>query len=322
MSLIPILVMNLILFVITLLLIIADRLLVNYGECKISVIQDDEKDEFVVQGGNSLLSCLTDNGINISSSCGGKATCGYCKVKVLNGGGPMLPTEEIFMSREEKRDGIRLSCQVKVKNDIEVFIPDFLTTVKNIVKNKTYDESLNWRFNIASEVPIRHTKEKKRKLKRKDDEKNKIQNLVEEYKDTPGSLVPILQKINNVYNYLPEEVLKEISQHLNLPLSEIFRVATFYNDFSLKPRGKYIITVCLGTACHVKGARFVISALQEELGIKAGETTEDMLFTLETVRCLGCCGLAPVVKVNEEVHGLMNKKKVPELIKMYRELDK
>lgn len=316
--------MNLILLVITLLLIIADRLLVNYGECKIAVIQEDEKHvpsagevkEFVVEGGNSLLSSLIDNNVNISSSCGGKATCGYCKVKVLSGGGPILPTEEIFMSREEKRDGIRLACQVKVKNDIDVYIPDFLTTVKNIVKNKTYDPKLRWRFNIADKFPLQEKISRKKARFTLDE--TKISEIIEEHRDQQGAIVPILQKINNVYNYLPEDVLKFISYNLNVPLSELFRIATFYNAFSLKPRGKYIITVCRGTACHVKGAGHVTSALKEELGIKMGETTEDMLFTLDEVRCLGCCGLAPVVKVNEEVHGLMTKKKVPELIKMYK----
>ena len=132
----PILVMDSILLVITVLLAIADRLLVTYGECKITVNQEDEQKEFLVQGGNYLLANLIENSIHISSSCGGKATCGYCKVKVLSGGGPILPTEELFMSREEKRDGLRLACQVKVKNDIEVYIPDYLTTVKNIVKNR------------------------------------------------------------------------------------------------------------------------------------------------------------------------------------------
>ena len=93
---------------------------------------------------------------------------------------------------------------------------------------------------------------------------------------------------------------------------------TFYNAFSLKPRGRHLITVCLGTACHVKGAGNIMSALETHLGIKMGQTTEDMMFTLEGVRCIGCCGLAPVLKVGEDVHGLMTVKKVPRLIDMYR----
>jgi NADH:ubiquinone oxidoreductase subunit E/NAD-dependent dihydropyrimidine dehydrogenase PreA subunit len=141
--------------------------------------------------------------------------------------------------------------------------------------------------------------------------------IIKDYKDTEGPLVPILQKANDTYNYLPEPVLRYVADKLNMPLSVVCRIATFYNAFSLEPRGKHIITVCLGTACHVKGAGKVVAALESELGIKNGETTKDMLFTLETVRCIGCCGLAPVLKVGEDIHGLMSKTKVPELLGTY-----
>lgn len=145
-----------------------------------------------------------------------------------------------------------------------------------------------------------------------------INRIIEEYKSAEGGLVPVLQKANDTYNYLPEPVLRYTAEKLDIPLSVVYRIATFYNAFSLEPRGKHIITVCLGTACHVKGAGKVVSALENKLGIKKGETTEDMLFTLETVRCIGCCGLAPVLKVGEEIHGLMSKARVPELIEMYK----
>jgi len=145
-----------------------------------------------------------------------------------------------------------------------------------------------------------------------------MNNIIEEYKNSEGGLVPILQKANDTYNYLPEPVLRYTAEKLNIPLSVVCRIATFYNAFSLEPRGKHIITVCLGTACHVKGAGKVVSALENKLWIKKGETTKDMLFTLETVRCIGCCGLAPVLKVGEDIHGLMFKGKVPELIEMYK----
>ena len=141
--------------------------------------------------------------------------------------------------------------------------------------------------------------------------------IIKEYKDTEGPLVPILQKANDTYNYLPEPVLRYTAEKLNMPLSVVCRIATFYNAFSLEPRGKHIITVCLGTACHVKGAGKVVAALESELGIKSGESTKDMLYTLETVRCFGCCGLAPVLKVGEDIHGLMSKTKVRELLGMY-----
>jgi len=145
-----------------------------------------------------------------------------------------------------------------------------------------------------------------------------VQNIVKDFELSERSLVPILQKANDTYNYLPEQVLKYIADQLNIPLSAVCRIATFYNAFSLEPRGKHIITICLGTACHVKGAERITGAFEGELGIKRGTTTKDMLFTLEAVRCIGCCGLAPVLKVGEEIHGQMAKNKVPELLNFYQ----
>jgi Na+-transporting NADH:ubiquinone oxidoreductase subunit F len=140
--------MNAILLIITVLLAIAERLLVTYGECKITVAQEDEQKEIKVQGGSSLLTYLTSHNIKISSSCGGKGSCGYCKVRVLSGGGQLLPTEEIFMSREEKQKNMRLACQVKVKEDITIYIPDFLETIINMVKNQTFKTDRRWRITI------------------------------------------------------------------------------------------------------------------------------------------------------------------------------
>jgi len=132
--------------------------------------------------------------------------------------------------------------------------------------------------------------------------------------------VPVLQEINATYNYLPENVLRYISEELVIPLSSIYRLATFYNAFSLKPRGRHVITVCLGTTCHVKGAPRIVDALERELGIKVGETTEDMNFTLETVNCVGCCGLAPVMTVGEDLYGKVTTAKVPGLIEQYTKI--
>lgn len=145
-----------------------------------------------------------------------------------------------------------------------------------------------------------------------------MNNIIEDYQDSEGALVPVLQRANEIFNYLPEPILKYTAEKLNMPLSAVCRIATFYKTFSLEPRGKHIISVCLGTACHVKGAGKVTSAIQDKLGIKKGETTADMLFTIEAVRCIGCCGLAPVLKVGEDIHGLMGKTKVPELLGMYK----
>jgi NADH:ubiquinone oxidoreductase subunit E len=145
-----------------------------------------------------------------------------------------------------------------------------------------------------------------------------MNNIIEDYQDSEGALVPVLQRANEIFNYLPEPILKYTAEKLNMPLSAVCRIATFYKTFSLEPRGKHIISVCLGTACHVKGAGKVTSAIEDKLGIKKGETTADMLFTLEAVRCIGCCGLAPVLKVGEDIHGLLSKMKVPELLGMYK----
>jgi len=316
MSFIPVLIISLILLVITILLSIADRLLVTYGECKITVRQDDEVREFIVQGGGYLHTDLTKNDIKITSSCGGKATCGYCKVQLNSGGGAILPTEEIFMSREEKLSGMRLACQVKVKEDIEIYIPDFLTTVKSIVKTKTYDSKLRWNFiKTGQEDGIPG----KVNAKLAHHDKAKVHEIIEEYRDVPGAIVPVLQRVSNTFNYLPEPVLRYAAKVMDRPMSELYRLATFYNTFSLEPRGKYIINICMGTACHVKGAPGVLEAFERELEIKKGQTTKDMLFTIDTIMCIGCCGLAPVLKINDNVHGLMTKREVPKLIKKYKE---
>ena len=145
-----------------------------------------------------------------------------------------------------------------------------------------------------------------------------MNNIIKDFEISERSLVPILQKANDTYNYLPEPVLKYIANQLNMPLGVVCRIATFYNAFSLEPRGKHLITICLGTACHVKGAERVTQTFESELGIQRGGTTKDMVFSLESVRCIGCCGLAPVLKVGEEIHGHMAKNKVPELLKSYQ----
>ena len=145
-----------------------------------------------------------------------------------------------------------------------------------------------------------------------------MDSIIKDYEASEKSLVPILQKTNDTYNYLPEPVLRYIADKLNMPMSVVYRIATFYNAFSLEPRGKHIVTICLGTACHVKGAERITETFEGELGIKRGQTTKDMIFTLEAVRCIGCCGLAPVLKVGEEIHGQMTKKRVPELLNFYQ----
>ncbi len=314
-TLLPIGIISAILLTLTIVLLIADKFLVSYGECKVSVEKEDGKDEFVVQGGSTLLSILIDQGMEIPASCGGRGSCGFCKLNVKSGGGDILPTEEMFISKEEKKVGTRLACQVKVKNDIELFVPDLLSTVKGMADSKSFDTRSKWTFAVDGIVQV---EEEKKKAKLDRESRKKVLDIIDENRDTPGPVMPILHGINGAFNYLPEAALREISKELDIPLSTIFRIATFYNAFSLTPVGKHKITICTGTACHVKGAGGILETFEPELKIKSGETTPDGLFTIEEVRCIGCCGLAPVLTVNEDVHGLMTRKKVPELIKHYR----
>ena len=130
---------------------VAEMLLVNYGSCKVGVREGEEAKEFEVAGGQTLLAVLQDAGIDIPASCGGKGACGYCKVKVTEGGGPVLPTETPFLSRRELTDGLRLACQLKVKDDLELKVPDFLEVVESMVRSRTYDPTKRWHFEIKGE---------------------------------------------------------------------------------------------------------------------------------------------------------------------------
>ncbi|MFW6279255.1 MAG: NADH-quinone oxidoreductase subunit NuoE [Bacillota bacterium] len=131
-------------------------------------------------------------------------------------------------------------------------------------------------------------------------------------------LIPVLQEAQDEYGYLPQEVLKRIASHLDLSLSQVYGVVTFYTQFHLEPRGKNIVRVCMGTACHVRGASEVLKEMEEELGIGNGETTDNLKFTLETVACIGACGLAPVIMINDETHGRLTPDKVSEILDDYR----
>jgi len=142
---------------------------------------------------------------------------------------------------------------------------------------------------------------------------------VAKHKGRKGPLMPILQEINARFNYFPETVLKYVSQETGYPLAHIYNIATFYSAFSVKPRGKYTINVCMGTACYVRGSETVMAKFSELLKVKPGETTPDRQFTLNSVRCVGCCGLAPAVVVGEQVHGKAKVTEVSEIINKYRE---
>ena len=147
-----------------------------------------------------------------------------------------------------------------------------------------------------------------------------LQEIILKHKGTPGALIPILHEAQNLYGYLPAEVLHEISKGLEMPEAEVYGVATFYSQFSLQKKGKYRINVCLGTACYVKGAQDVLDKLKLRLMIDVGECTDDGLFSLEACRCIGACGLAPVVTVNGEVYGRMTVDKVDEILDKYEAL--
>jgi NADH:ubiquinone oxidoreductase subunit E len=149
-------------------------------------------------------------------------------------------------------------------------------------------------------------------------EMEKVEPLLEQYEAQRINLIPILQEVQDAYRYLPQEVLRKISQKLRVPLTEVYQVATFYRCFSLVPRGKHVIQVCLGTACHVRGAPRVLDRILRDLKMAAPGTTGDLQFTVETVRCIGCCGLAPVARVdNANTHPHLTQAKVAGVLKKY-----
>ena len=149
----------------------------------------------------------------------------------------------------------------------------------------------------------------------------KLSDIIEMHKDEPGCLIPVLHETQKLYGYLPEEALKTVANGLNMSLAEVYGVATFYSQFSLERKGKYRISVCLGTACYVKGSNNIMNGFRERLGIDIGECTDDGLFSLEACRCIGACGLAPVVMVNDKVYGRLNTEDVEKILDEYIELE-
>ncbi len=135
----------------------------------------------------------------------------------------------------------------------------------------------------------------------------------------PSVLIPLLQDIQEIYGYLPEEELVRVAKHTHLPLSRVYGVATFYNQFRLKPLGRHVIRVCRGTACHVKGSFDLLTTLENELGIKAGDTTRDRKFTLETVACIGACSIAPVITIDGEFYGGLTVKSLQKLLAKFKD---
>jgi NADH-quinone oxidoreductase subunit E len=145
-----------------------------------------------------------------------------------------------------------------------------------------------------------------------------VDQIIDPYAEDPTSLIGLLQDVQNEFNYLPKQALERIAERLDIPLADLYGVATFYKAFSLKPKGKHRICVCTGTACHVKGAQELLDRLLRELKIAEGETTDDGFFSVEEVRCVGACGLSPIVAIGEQRYGRLNQSKLLKLIDKYR----
>lgn len=144
-----------------------------------------------------------------------------------------------------------------------------------------------------------------------------VHRVIEKYGRREAGLIPMLQDLQKEKGYLPEEDLAVVATEVKVPLSRLFSLATFYKAFSLVPRGRHLINVCLGTACHVRGGARLLDKLERDLNVKPGETTDDNRFSLEAVRCVGCCGLAPVVVIDENFHGKLNQRGLEKVLKLY-----
>ena len=147
---------------------------------------------------------------------------------------------------------------------------------------------------------------------------DKVKNIISRYEKKQENILSVLEDLNAEFNYLYEDVLRNVSSEFNLPLSKVFSLATFYKAFSLKPKGKHIVLVCMGTACHVRGGPKISEQLEQILNIKSGETTPDNLFTLETVNCLGACALGPLMVIDGKYHGKVTSGKISKILKEYK----
>ncbi|MCX5845478.1 MAG: NADH-quinone oxidoreductase subunit NuoE [Deltaproteobacteria bacterium] len=145
-----------------------------------------------------------------------------------------------------------------------------------------------------------------------------VKDIIKKYDGDKTAMIAILQDVQEECRYLPKEALSSISKKMDVPLTRIYEIATFYNAFSLKPRGKYLVEVCAGTACHVQGAANLMDRLERDLSIECGETTQDKTFTLEEVRCLGCCSLAPVLRIGADVHPNLTQDEIPKILRNYK----
>jgi NADH-quinone oxidoreductase subunit E len=142
-----------------------------------------------------------------------------------------------------------------------------------------------------------------------------LERILKRHDNNSANVLAILQDIQASENYLPRKTLEEVAAKLNIPLTRIYKLATFYRALSLTPKGRHLVDVCMGTACHVRGARMVLERLERDLGVQEGGTTQDLNFSLDTVRCIGCCSLGPVVVIDGEIYGRLNQEKASQLLK-------
>ena len=168
---------------------------------------------------------------------------------------------------------------------------------------------VRWKPQVQEVPPVRD--------RMKEEDLKIIDEIIGKYKDEKGALMPVLQAINAEYNYLPGDALECVAEDLVIPVSQIYTIATFYNAFSLIPRGRHLISVCLGTSCYVRGGRRILEWLEQELGVAVGATTPDSRFTLETVRCLGCCSLSPVIRIGSDTYSRPRRRDIPEALRQY-----
>lgn len=160
----------------------------------------------------------------------------------------------------------------------------------------------------AATIAFKGTKEQEAKLKE----------TIAAHRGQKGALMPVLQAAQEIYGYMPKEVQQMVAEGMGVSLSEVYSIVTFYSLFHLQPKGKYKIQVCMGTACYVKGAQQILERFEKELGIKEGQCTDDGKFSIDGPRCFGACGLAPVLSVNEDVHGKVTEDQVPEILALYK----
>ncbi|MDD2595013.1 MAG: NADH-quinone oxidoreductase subunit NuoE [Bacteroidales bacterium] len=154
-------------------------------------------------------------------------------------------------------------------------------------------------------------------FKLQDCHKKQIKDICDSFNNEPGELINVLHKTQGVFGYLPEDVQREVAQNLNIPVAKVYGVVTFYSFFTMKPKGEHAISLCLGTACYVRGAELVLDEFKKQLGIEVGQVTPDGKFSLDCLRCVGACGLAPVVLIGDKVYGRLDPSKVKEILANY-----